>query len=579
MSWTNALQGVAIGDAFGVGVENKCRKWIKENVDFTRYVNVWKNGVNNISPGTYSDDTEHTVAMCHALLSGKKFTSELLLDEFKKEYEKKKNEKGFPRDGHGSIKDWYTGKSTIEDIRKEQNSRTEPGNAPVMRAFPLAFLTNDEDVASYCKVNADCTHPHPLSTAASYLTVQTIRFFFFLHQKEETLFEFLARKIKENVYNDEFDIADILERLEKVDALPHPMHLKEEDYVVLHGPQPLPRYCKWITEDIYGLPCSGIKTALNIAYLAKYTWNAPFEALQQSILMGGDVDSLAAITVGIACGMQGFENIPEFIMQSTEGLKELEDLGKQLRAMPIVGGNREINFFKAKYSTFPNTLRTRVPRILYLEGITTSAVKNDFGRKMVEIINAKDAKDQDNLFFHCTFVPEPVDVWKSMNIHQEMIADPVAKTFEFQLTTLLTRLCQLQKTLRETTEKVMISRSLFVDCEIFAKVNVEMKRISPEKYAQFMEIWTEIKALVESHSCAFIYLDLFDAKIENVGQSGLKTISEIDKKYIQAHRKVFPAQKGTWKDHGQYVRVEAIPETMTNEFVFGILSHIQRPFY
>lgn len=35
----DTLQGIAIGDAFGVGLEFKSRFWIAENVHFDKYMN------------------------------------------------------------------------------------------------------------------------------------------------------------------------------------------------------------------------------------------------------------------------------------------------------------------------------------------------------------------------------------------------------------------------------------------------------------------------------------------------------------------------------------------------------------
>eukprot|EP01126_Amoeba_proteus_P062366 TRINITY_DN8465_c0_g1_i41.p1 TRINITY_DN8465_c0_g1~~TRINITY_DN8465_c0_g1_i41.p1 ORF type:complete len:225 (+),score=24.57 TRINITY_DN8465_c0_g1_i41:663-1337(+) len=64
---TDMLLGVAIGDAFGAGIEFASRVWIKENVDFTRYLNLrWKQSWGwsvGYSAGMYTDDTEMTVGL------------------------------------------------------------------------------------------------------------------------------------------------------------------------------------------------------------------------------------------------------------------------------------------------------------------------------------------------------------------------------------------------------------------------------------------------------------------------------------------------------------------------------------
>ena len=273
----NTLKGVAIGDAFGVGIEFKSRPWIRENIHFDKFVNVWKGGKNNILPGTYSDDTEHTIGVVEALLSDEKFSTDLLLAKFKHEYEADKVRKGYPRDGHGSIEDWYTGKKTIEEVRQSQASREDPGNAPVMRAVPLAFIAQ-QNVLKYATINADSTHPNPAGRKASLLTVLTAWHFLRQNGTVDDLISFLHSHIKDEA---------IKEALEKVDLLPAPDELTEEDYLFLHGEQPLP-YIKWDT-NIYGLPCAAMKPALNAVYVLKHSTTA-FEALKNSINMGGDVD-------------------------------------------------------------------------------------------------------------------------------------------------------------------------------------------------------------------------------------------------------------------------------------------------
>ena len=240
-----------------------------------------------------------------------------MLAKFKHEYETDKQTKGYPRDGHGSIEDWYTGAKTIDEVRKAQASREDPGNAPVMRAVPLAFIKKS-NVGSYATINADCTHPNELGRKASYLTALTA--WHFLREKgtADDLVLFLHAYIGDSA---------IKTTLDKIEALPTPDQLSENDYLFLHGEQPLP-YIKW-DKNIYGLPCAAMKTALNAVYVLKHSSTA-FEALQHSINMGGDIDTLAAVCTGIAAGTYGLDSLPLFLLERTEGLKRAETLGSKL---------------------------------------------------------------------------------------------------------------------------------------------------------------------------------------------------------------------------------------------------------
>lgn len=318
----NTLQGIAIGDAFGFGLEFKSRPWILEHVHFDRFISmtnpVWKT-THSPDPGTYSDDTEHTIAVTEALLTDKPFSAELLLEKFRYEYETDKAHKGYPRQGHGSIEHWYTGEKTIDEIRTLQSLRDDPGNAPVMRAIPIAF-TNKETLRDYAIINADVTHPNKAARQASLLTVLTAWHFLRNQGTAATLFPFLVRELADD---------ELTRQLTVIDALPKPEQLSERDFVTLHGIQPLP-YVSW-DPNVYGLPCAALKTALNVAYVMKHSTSA-FEALKYSIRMGGDVDSLAAVCTGIACGAYGPESLPRFLFEQTEGLDRMRQLGEKIYA-------------------------------------------------------------------------------------------------------------------------------------------------------------------------------------------------------------------------------------------------------
>ncbi len=312
----NTKKGIPIGDSFCLGIEFKSRPWILENVHFDQFVNVWKGGKNNILPGYYSDDTEHSIGVTEALLDEREFTEELLLEKFKNEYETDLKAKGHHRDGHGSIEKWYLGLETIEEIRRKQASREDPGNAPVMRAVPIAFAPV-QDQKRYSDINANATHPHRLARAGSYLTVLCARHLLNGNPKENLIKTLLSSDI---------DPAIRLE-VSTIFRMPSPNELTHSDYLFLHGKQPLP-HISW-DDNIYGMPCACFKTALNVVYVLHHANNA-FEALKYSARMGGDVDSLAAVCTGIASGAYGLDSLPKFMLDQTEGLERMETLGTKI---------------------------------------------------------------------------------------------------------------------------------------------------------------------------------------------------------------------------------------------------------
>ena len=51
------------------------------------------------------------------------------------------------------------------------------------------------------------------------------------------------------------------------------------------------------------------------------------DALRKSVNLGGDVDSVASITIAIMAGRTGLNSIPKFMLERVEGKKYLEGIG------------------------------------------------------------------------------------------------------------------------------------------------------------------------------------------------------------------------------------------------------------
>jgi ADP-ribosylglycohydrolase len=307
------LVGSAIGDAFGVGVEMQGRETLKD-ITFDRWHNMrtGKHGEGYHS-GEYSDDTEHIVGLIKALISKENFTEDLLVRYWKEEYDQDKERKGYPRQGHGSIKEYYNGELTIEDLRLSQSQREHPGNAPVMRAAPLGFLPK-EVLFNYAEINANATHPHPEALMASELVAVTSHFLL-NGGDHKGLLKYCSQK---TIFR---PLRTLLLSIDKFDT---PERIYDTEYEKLLGKQPI----KGAGGEINGLPCSALPTALTALYLLKHTDN-PYLGLQRSIKIGGDVDTLATICVGILSGRYGLSSLPDFMQNEVEGKEMLTELGKQ----------------------------------------------------------------------------------------------------------------------------------------------------------------------------------------------------------------------------------------------------------
>lgn len=322
------LLGTAIGDAFGAGVEFQDRDWIRANVDLTTFVNarhlIPANGVapavftENYQPWDYTDDTEMTVGLIKALMSGQPFTTDLLVDFWTKEYQNGVFEKGYGRNGHGSMRWVFSGEKSIEEVRDFQRTRSNPGNAPAMRAAVLGLLP-ESLINPFAVINADATHPHPKARAASIIVARAATFYWIENGNAEALIPYCLDHIR---HVDE----ETAQYLQKIDLLPHPDSINDQQLEVLLGPQPIahPNFLP----GIKGVPSDAMLTAGAILWVLKYAGSA-LEALKAAVYLGGDVDSVAAVCTGILGGKYGLADLPTFMMDNVEGKTYLKKIAAQ----------------------------------------------------------------------------------------------------------------------------------------------------------------------------------------------------------------------------------------------------------
>jgi ADP-ribosylglycohydrolase len=334
----NMLKGIAIGDAFGAGVEFQDRHWIRENVDFTRFVDARSSirvapdqlaaFVQDYRAWDYTDDTEMTVGLIKALVSGETFSAEMLLRNIVAEYEDGKQRKGHGRNGHGSLRWYFDGEKTISEILDFQRNRPNPGNAPAVRAVPLGLLP-DHLINGFAEINAHATHPNILATLASQCIARASAWMVALGGSPADLFLYCREAI---ALNDEYS-----DYLMQVAELPAFESLTEADSVTLCGPQPIE--APYFLPGICGMPSDSKFTAGCALYVLKHSRDA-FDALQKSILIGGDVDSIASITTGIMAGRHGLRSIPAFMLQNVEGLPYLERIAEKFNHhLQVLQGN------------------------------------------------------------------------------------------------------------------------------------------------------------------------------------------------------------------------------------------------
>lgn len=199
----------------------------------------------------YSDDSVMTIAVGEALWKGGKpedFASSL-----------KKFGRAFPKAGYGGgFRKWLNSEDSAP-----YNSY---GNGSAMRVSPVARLFSLEDVEKYAKISAEVTHNHPEGIKGAQATAAAA---------------FMVR------WWDEYDYRSMDEKKAEMKA-----YIEQTYGYNLH--QTLAEIAPSYKFDV---SCQGTVPQAIIAFLESNDFE---DAIRNAISLGGDSDTLAAITGGIA---------------------------------------------------------------------------------------------------------------------------------------------------------------------------------------------------------------------------------------------------------------------------------------
>lgn len=207
------------------------------------------------SSSVFTDDTVLTVAIADSILSNKEYGSSLL------EYANR-----YPQAGYGSMfTRWFQ-----SDTHKPYNSF---GNGAAMRVTPIGFAFDTiDEVLKEARRSAEVTHNHPEGVKGAQATAAVV----FLARKGETkhgIKHFVETKFK-------YDLSVTLDDLR-------------------------PTYK-------FNETCQGTVPQAITAFLESQDFE---DAIRKAVSLGGDSDTLACITGGIAEAF--YKKIPQDIIKET----------------------------------------------------------------------------------------------------------------------------------------------------------------------------------------------------------------------------------------------------------------------
>jgi len=281
----DALWGFVVGDALGVPYEFSTRNMMKENpaIDMVGY------GTYNQPPGTWSDDTSMMLCVLENIIN--KGTTKDLANLFIKWY---KEDYMTP---HGDLFDIGVTTSTalnnlIKGVKPSQsglNDELSAGNGSLMRCLPYAFVEDITKSIFNMAVENRITHRHHLCSLCCMYYVKMLRSLMDGKDKQESI------KIAAGYLRKGWRLTD-----------------SEDDHIEARS-----KFAKLFSRDFHQLHESEIQsTGYVISTLEAVVWcflnsDNYKDAVLKAVNLGGDTDTIAALTGGLAGLYYGYNEIPK----------------------------------------------------------------------------------------------------------------------------------------------------------------------------------------------------------------------------------------------------------------------------
>ena len=298
----DALIGFAIGDAMGVPVEFQKRDLLLEHP----VTKMYGHGSYDVPEGTWSDDTSMTIATMDSIIQkngeldyndiADRFINWVLNAEYTATNEV-----------------FDIGNTTRKSIVKYSNDRkdatlcgsreeNENGNGSLMRMLPIALYCHYkrveyDEIYTIVKKASSITHAHPISILGCYIYVRYLMFI-------------LSGKDKFAAYN----------------------MIKAIDYEEMFSEDTISFYNRLLNDDIKNYKINDIKStgfvrdSIEAALWVTLKSNNFQEAIIGSVNLGGDTDTIGAITGSIAGILYGMDTFPPQWLNKLKKQELLEEI-------------------------------------------------------------------------------------------------------------------------------------------------------------------------------------------------------------------------------------------------------------
>ncbi len=180
------LVEIAVGDAYGAGFEYASDQVVRERNDLSWYVQHPRHA---IRPGCYTDDTQMSLAVAEAILSGERWAPALLARHFVGAFHRDRRE-GYASRFYQFLTEVHDADAFLAKIRPDSDK-----SGAAMRACPVGVFPSVGTVIERAKVQAAVTHDTPDGTNAAVAVALMTHYFLYRLGPKADVGRFLAAHV------------------------------------------------------------------------------------------------------------------------------------------------------------------------------------------------------------------------------------------------------------------------------------------------------------------------------------------------------------------------------------------------
>lgn len=190
------LLELAIGDAYGAGFEYAEAEFVQQYNDLTNYRQHPKH---KLIPGSYTDDTQMSIAIAEMIISRKPWTRENLADKFVEAFKRDERE-GYASKFYDFLKLVETGEQFLSEI-----TWTSDKSGAAMRAAPIGIFPTIEKVKEKATIQAAITHNTPDGIDAAIASALMSHYFIYNLGKKSQLGKFIETHVPSKPWSEPWE--------------------------------------------------------------------------------------------------------------------------------------------------------------------------------------------------------------------------------------------------------------------------------------------------------------------------------------------------------------------------------------